>query len=294
MYQKCNKVDMDTGRSWCFTLNNYTEEDIEAIKSWTEVARIVVGKETGDKGTPHLQGAVTFRLMRRLSALKKLNNKIHWERMMAKKDHGEAAFEYCRKDGDVCIDIDTRVGQGARTDIAKAYEAARGGVSMREFTATDCPSWQALKVFEKISGVHAERTLPEGGLNVIWVHGASGTGKTRMARELSKIFVEFTGKRFFSGYAGEETMILDDIKPTDWLGCTGKFLKMMDRYPFQMEIKGGSIMAMYHTLMITCIRSPEEFWAEIAADEPVYQLTRRIKEVRFLGNDAGVDAYDML
>ena len=44
-------------RGWCFTLNNYNEEEeVRALALPEEVSYGVVGKEVGESGTPHFQG----------------------------------------------------------------------------------------------------------------------------------------------------------------------------------------------------------------------------------------------
>ena len=40
---------------------------------------MVYGRETGSNGTPHLQEFVTFKAMKRFSAMKKINDQAHWE-----------------------------------------------------------------------------------------------------------------------------------------------------------------------------------------------------------------------
>lgn len=42
---------------FCFTLNNWTQEEYEDLTS-RQVKWMVIGKEVGDNGTPHLQGCV--------------------------------------------------------------------------------------------------------------------------------------------------------------------------------------------------------------------------------------------
>lgn len=81
-------------RSWCFTLNNYTEKDIQFLKD-LEKTYMCVGKEVGESGTPHLQGYITFNRTYRLPQLKKLMPRAHLE-VAKSKD----AMNYCMKEGD--------------------------------------------------------------------------------------------------------------------------------------------------------------------------------------------------
>ncbi len=90
------------GRNWCFTLNNYTSEHEDLLKTFfNEYCRYMVyGKEIGSKEhTPHLQGYIQLKnKLRMLSLKKKLGiNTIHLELQRAKNN--EDAKNYCLKDG---------------------------------------------------------------------------------------------------------------------------------------------------------------------------------------------------
>lgn len=87
------------GRRWCFTLNNYSELDIAVLKD-ISVKSIIVGKEVGESGTPHLQGFIKFNTAKRLIAVKKILDKAHWETAKGSDDHN---LVYCSKDNEVII-----------------------------------------------------------------------------------------------------------------------------------------------------------------------------------------------
>ena len=85
---------------WCFTLNNYNEDDIGKLTSYFSDAKYVFQEETGEEEkTPHLQGCVKFKNGKRFTTLVKLNKKIHWEPCKSWKD----SVIYCSKE-------DTRSG----------------------------------------------------------------------------------------------------------------------------------------------------------------------------------------
>ena len=83
-------------RGWCFTINNYTEEDRDGLRS-LKCVYIVYGYERGDNGTPHSQGYVHFQDNKTLSAVSKIMPRAHLE---PRKGSVDQAVEYCKKEGD--------------------------------------------------------------------------------------------------------------------------------------------------------------------------------------------------
>lgn len=85
-------------------------------------------------------------------------------------------------------------------------------------------------------------------------------------------------------------MIIDDYR-TDF--C--KFhtlLNLLDRYPFQVEVKGGTLQFRPKRIFITCPKRPEDIWAS-RTEEDLAQLLRRITEVKCFDPDpvAAVDNF---
>lgn len=115
-------------KSWDFTLNNYTDDDITMFQNWAaEVNQIVVSKEVGESGTPHLQGSITFKRAYRFTQLKKLHGAVHWGKKKARADS-----LYCMKrDSEVIINICNKK-QGERSDLKEAIESAKRGASAAE------------------------------------------------------------------------------------------------------------------------------------------------------------------
>ena len=82
---------------WCFTLNNYTKEDVLHLKmrlndkcKWW-----IFGEEVGKKTeTPHLQGAISLVTKLRRTALSKWDRRVIWSRMR----NEECAYDYCKKE----------------------------------------------------------------------------------------------------------------------------------------------------------------------------------------------------
>lgn len=85
-------------RVWCFTLNNYTEDHIALLEEKLETT-FVFQQETGENGTPHLQGCVYFKKPVRPSESIKIKE-IHWEKCRS----WDLSVKYCSK-------TDTRTGK---------------------------------------------------------------------------------------------------------------------------------------------------------------------------------------
>lgn len=87
---------INPGKNWCFTLNNYTEDDIGAMVPVfrEKCKKFYFAKEVGESGTPHLQGTCEFKTKVRPISIG-LNKGIHWERRRGSWDE---AYTYCMKE----------------------------------------------------------------------------------------------------------------------------------------------------------------------------------------------------
>lgn len=66
---------------WCFTFNNYEMADILNLRILFNkiTKKYVFQEEMGECGTKHLQGSISLKVKARLTEMKKINPKIHWE-----------------------------------------------------------------------------------------------------------------------------------------------------------------------------------------------------------------------
>ena len=117
------------GKTWCFTLNNYTSDEVDMLSQIVDTndtcVYIIFGKEVGESGTPHLQGVIAFSKRIYLSELKKLVSKTaHFELAREVKN----ACTYCKKDGDWVEFGVFPATQGKRTDIDAFKADVQAGV----------------------------------------------------------------------------------------------------------------------------------------------------------------------
>lgn len=102
-------------RNVCFTLNNYIEQDITALNEIYEtyMSYLIVGREVGEQGTPHLQGYFELKKQQRFETLKKRLPRYHLE---ARKGTAEQAIKYCKKE---CNFIERGAPKGTMRHIEK-------------------------------------------------------------------------------------------------------------------------------------------------------------------------------
>lgn len=256
------------------TINNFTDEDITRMTNLStgSVTRMRVCKEVGEEGTPHLQWMVTFQRGYRFEAVKKLLPAGAHIEVAKCKD----VDVYCSK-GEIIIDVNNGC-QGSRVDIAATYAAAKAGKRLRDFLDME-PSWQQIQIFQKAAAIYSvPRELPDG-LEFLWFHGATGTGKSRTAFAYDGAYVKGSTGKFWDGYDGQETVIIDDVTDDSPYFDKSTWLRITDRYPVPLEIKGATVQAQFKRLIVTSNLTPKQFWDRMEWD--FYSaFERRITEIR--------------
>lgn len=118
-----NQANVSTRLSrWCFTLNNYTDDEVNSIVERCEPASryLVFGYEVGATGTPHLQGFVVFNTSTRFNTVKNLiSPRVH---LVRARGTNVQASEYCKKGGNYEEFGDLPPDQGKRTDWEEYIE----------------------------------------------------------------------------------------------------------------------------------------------------------------------------
>ncbi len=270
-------------KTWCFTRNNpQPSPDGETKDHWRtcpEAIRIldqecqvlIIGYEVGDTGTEHLQGYITYKYSKTLTAMKKIMPQAHWTVGRSK----ELAANYCMKDWDY-VKKDYRK-QGQREDIRAAIDTMlKHGVKR---VKKDHPleflkygsKWELLDVINE----DKRDFRPD----VLWLWGTTGTGKSYYAKT---IYPEqerwWSGKnlRWWLGYRGEPIVIIDDFRK-DF--CTyHELLRILDENPYKVETKGSHRELNAKLIIITTIQPPLEMYRN-QLGEHLDQLTRRITKI---------------
>jgi hypothetical protein len=108
-------------------------------------------------------------------------------------------------------------------------------------------------------------------------YGETGIGKTRRAFEeaLSSPYVH-SGGMWFDGYDAHEDVVFDDFGGSEFK--LTYLLKLLDRYPMRVPVKGGFVNWVPKRIWITSNYSPKD-WYPNAKDEHCRALRRRLEKV---------------
>lgn len=267
--------------AWCFTLNNYNDDDEQKLKSFfsQECKFGTYGRETAPTtGTRHLQGYFELKRSLRLSKVRTLVQvACHLEGRRGTRDQ---AIVYCQKDGDF-VEVGSREShQGNRTDLDSIRSlAADGGMRAVSRVGTH----QEIKVAE--SYLLWNEPCRDWKPQVLWYYGATGVGKSRKARWYaesigycpSSVYTKCDGAKWWPGYDRHEFVIIDDFRPSWW--CLTEMLSLLDRYEKKVEYKGGYRQFVPRTIVVTSALPPQNCYE--ATGEAINQLLRRIDEVCF-------------
>lgn len=266
------KMETKRQRGWVFTLNNYTEEEYNQLINTPRTKYICIGKEKGESGTPHLQGYIEWVNPQRLSGLKKINKRAHWE---PRRGTPQEAAMYCQKEGDFDELGELPMENGKRRGLQMACDEVLKGTPIEE-VATMYPS-----EFVRYSGglkslntIKVKPRDPKEPPHVVWLWGLAGVGKTREAYEAhEKVYIK-DGTQWWDGYDGQTAIIIDDFEVVEW--NYRDLLRLLDRYPYRGQFKGGYVNINSPYIYITCEHHPSYIWS----GNKLSQVTRRLTEIK--------------
>lgn len=239
-------------RYWCFTLNNPTENEYTYLTSLDlprGLSYICVGRERGASGTPHLQGYIECAQRVKLSGIRKILSSTRYHLEQRRGTQSEA-ITYCKKDGDWKESgVPVISTQGKRTDLIPFIDELRSGKSLQsvalDFPEIYCRYRNGLRDISR--WVQPTRTEPP---SVTWISGEPGVGKTRwvyeFALQTSQEIWTYPGARWFDGYSGQPIVLFDDFGDDEIPAGQRAieytlFLRLTDRYPMSVEVKGGFV-----------------------------------------------------
>lgn len=274
-------------KNWCFTTNNYGEEDEARIRLLDEhdgVKYVVFGREVGASGTRHLQGFVSLTDRKRFSYVKELLPQgSHIEK--AKGTAGDNRT-YCSKEGDFeeFGEIPRTTNSSKLTDDV-ALEVMRlirtGPAGVRTVESMLASQW--LRNGQRFIGnsLLSVRPCARPNISVKWYHGPPGYGKSRRAHhELgSEPYMKDARTKWWHGYMLEPDVIIDDMASNGI--HINHLLRWFDRYPCYVETKGGQVPLLAVNIIVTSNFAPEDVFHECPVPS-ILALKRRMTVVKFV------------
>lgn len=270
-------------RNWCFT--SFDEAGNQALDANTGEGSGVrfwcYGNETcPDTKRSHRQGYMELtQATTRLALQKKFHRSIHWE---FRRGTQEQAIQYCQKDGDYYAFGEVKQ-QGKRADLIAIRDAIDAGAPVSQIATDHFAKYcQYGRAFERYRQLKQPERNWATEVHVVW--GPTGTGKTRYCIDQGAAMVEFDKGGFIHGYMNQEIIVFDDFDPATI--SRGAFLKLMDRYPTTVNIKGGSMIWNPRTVYLTTNFNPRDWYGACPA------IRRRLtsithKATPFVSGDAG-------
>jgi len=271
---------MSRAKHWCFTLNNYSDSDVNFLansfaRDEKGITYLCYGREVGEQGTPHLQGFISFGVKRGLAYVRScFTGGPHLE---VARGTAHEAITYCEKDGDF-TEFGVRPGvKGARSDLVAIQEYIRGGASIKDVADNHFGTYcRYKKAFEGYVAMCSVPRSEPPDVRVLW--GETGCGKTRDAYaglEETEVY-SHPGGQWFDKFEGQQRAVFDDFGGSEFK--LTYLLKLLDRYPMMVQIKGGHVNWNPREIVMTSNYHPKE-WFPQAKEEHVKALLRRIGNI---------------
>lgn len=250
-------------KRWVVVVNNYTEReeaDIEAEAQYSEeVVYAIFGREVGESGTPHLQCYIEYSRRVTLSRVKEVFGiRAHCE---VARGGRSANVAYCRKDGDYWEHGTPPVdNQGRRTDLDDVKSELDSGSSIQSIAESNfglfCRYRNGITAYAQMK---APRRYWKTEVFVLF--GEAGAGKTRaVLDEHEDVWIApDNALLWFDGYRGDSVVLFDDFSKCQTLKEFDVLLKLMDRYPMMVPVKGGFVQWSPRFMFVTSNKHPDEW-----------------------------------
>lgn len=245
------------------------------------------------EGAYHVHLAVSFDKAKRVKAVADLLGKAHVEPMRGTKeqacDYIDKNEPYTEKGEEVLVKFGERTkitdNSGLRVDI----DAIRHDIIDGKITATNLDEYILVHAKTETQARLIESTYNRAmqakagelrDVKVIYVEGETGSGKTRGAYErYTDIFKASVSNKTsfpFNGYRGQKVLLLDELR--QGVFTPAELFQILDRYPLQVDIKGGRFPAMWETVVITTAMPLDQWYTneDKGQDNNRKQLLRRI------------------
>lgn len=283
-------------RRFCFTYPNPSEDthyELANLQFSCDDFRYLIYQveKAPTTGTRHIQAYLELNAVYRFKRLLSI---------LPRGAHVESARGTCKQNILYCSKTDTRIdgpyeygtpsvrSQGQRSDLLAMVTSLDSASSLEEAVLSN-ESNQTCYVkyhrgLEKLAALKKKPVSRRSGIQsrrVIALWGSTGTGKTHTAyTALQTLYPEeepflcpCNSGQWFDGYNGQRGAIFDDFRAEDDNMPVSTFLRLFDKYPLQVPIKGGFVPWNPETVYITTNVNPASFYSK--CPEQTYQAVQR-------------------
>lgn len=285
----------------------YDMSKLDPLCNWPTV-RVGEGEECNalvyqmevcpDTGREHIQLYAEFSKPCRFSHVQSVLN-ITGAHCESRKKSREACVAYCtkgetRKADTVPVLLGTvasnpegtyKTRQGKRTDISAMVDSIKSGKRALDVMEADPDTYvkyhRGMTTVRELYQRAAAKKDRDLTVEVHW--GVPGAGKTKHVYDrhgFENVFtvVACSDNVWFDGYEGEDVLLIDDFN--GWIKYSF-LLKLLDRYPLRLPIKGAFTYAQWTKVYITSNYPVDEWYKDATLD--LGALKRRITTIKHYG-----------
>jgi len=220
---------------------------------------------------PHLQGYIELTTPRRMSFLKKIIPRAHFERRRGTK---KQAIEYVTKEetrvqgpwilpeGCQLSEVFSGARESDGTSLTHVKRLLDEGCSEEQIADENFSHW--VRHFRAFRAYKLLKTVPrDHAVSTTVIVGPTGTGKSRFCiRKFPKAYWK-QRSNWWDGYNNHETVVLDEFY--GWLPYD-TLLRLCDRYPFLVETKGSQSQMVCKNVIITSNHDPKSWYKNVYFD----------------------------
>lgn len=262
-------------RNWCFT-------SFRGPIEWRDnMTYLLQGQEIcPNTGNLHIQGFVVWKNARYMHGI--VNDYrilgIHWAPC---RGTPEENITYCKKDGNF-TEQGKKPEQGARNDLRQIRDAIREGKTnyqlLEEFGDKVLRTYRAVDWARDAYDDGSKDRDWEMDVRIYWGNPASGKSRAVTEEFGNKhIYRKEVGK-WWDCYKDQECILIDDFDPNHCHDLKYDFLlRLLDRYPMNLEIKGGHTKMRSKVIVLTSNFDPKDWFLDRDNKEAFF---RRVKEIK--------------
>lgn len=280
----------------------------ELVNGFTTLRYFCMSDEIGITGTPHTHLYTVFTSRVRFSTIQK-----HFEHAHIEIAHGtvRSNIEYIKKSGkwEDTDKAETRVEgtyeewgtvptqKGVRPDMEELVELIKAGYSNAEIIEQNN---DYVLISDKIDRLRTMflidryKDTRRENLEVIYISGATGTGKTRGVLDEhgdSNVFRVSDYDHPFDSYNCQNVLAFDEFRSQLRIS---DMLQYCDIYPIELPARYANKFACYETVYIISNWTLEEQYKEVQKQNPETwkAFLRRIHEVQIYNEDSTKEIYN--